>query len=147
MKDPNTPIVLNMTVGALREVVCEAWHDSANVTAERLIALLEKRIASVTATASTDDVWVGAWRTFLQEDGRSIERDTQIAFNAKGEILAATVTRDHKERDASPSDLKDIADSLIDNAVLEDPDEWGFELNQLPPWAADQIFDKRKGWA
>jgi hypothetical protein len=147
MKDPNTPIVLNMSTGALRELVCEAWSDSAVITADRLIKLIEKRVEVVANVSSEEEFYVGSWNVILNEDGRGVERETQVVFNAAGEIIAATVKRDHKQRDATPADLTDIADSMRTNDVFEDPEEWDFELAELPTWAADQIADKRKGWA
>ncbi len=149
MSDPNDEIYLETSRAALKRLIQSAWHDSATATAERVIQAIERRNAVLVAATAGRTLYEGPWTQFFTEDGVSVERECTIVVSpARGdvqgnEIVAMTITRDQKERDASDEERAETLDSLEVNDVFADPETWDLTLiDDLPSWAADQVHER-----
>ncbi len=143
MKDPNYTIDALLSVGALKALVIDAWTDSASETADRIAEALATRQDVIDeAVPNAESVLVGNWEHIFSEDGMERARMCSIVIDNVGRVVAATIGRDGKQRDASETELADIQESIEDNDVFSDPEVHDFEEDVLPTWAADQIHGR-----
>lgn len=149
MSDPNEEIFLATSRAALKRLVQTAWHDSAAATAERVVDAIARRNAALVAATAERALYEGTWTQFFTEDGASVERECTLVVSPgrgdvqRNEIVAMTVTRDLKDRDASDQERAETMDSLEVNDVFADPETWDLNLiDDLPAWAADQVSER-----
>jgi hypothetical protein len=81
------------------------------------------------------------WDHIFLEEGREVKRDTRFVFDVgAGKLIHLDIRRDWKWRAASPAELADLEDSLLNanGDALDDPEGWGLlEMEHLPDWAGD----------
>ena len=142
MHDPNEEIVMTISRAALRRMVEDVWHDSAVETGRRLVEAAIERDAMITGYVGTEPCHVGTWNHLFVEDGRERERECSIAMASDGRVVAMTITRDGKERDATDEEIADVERSLADNDVTDRPEEHDLFEGELPAWASDQIVQR-----
>lgn len=147
MSDPNDSLYLHASRASIRRIVTEAWHDSAAQTADRVIAAIEKRLLIVSRDAGPGPFHVGTWTHIFDEQGVQVERTCELALADNGRrIVAMTIVRDGKHRDAVQAEMDDVSESLDQNGVGGSPEDWDLqEEHDLPSWAADQVVDRATG--
>lgn len=147
MSDPNDALYLHASRASIRRLVEDAWHDSATQTADRLIAAIEQRILIVSRDAGPGPFHVGTWTHIFDEQGKQVERECELALADNGRrVIAVTIVRDGKHRDAVQAEMDDVAESLDHNGVGGSPEDWDLvEEHDLPSWAADQVVDRATG--
>jgi hypothetical protein len=147
MSDPNDSLYLHASRASIRRLVEEAWHDSAQCTADRLITAIEKRLIIVSRDAGPGPFHVGTWTHIFDEQGKQVERTCEIALAENGRrVVAMTIVRDNKQQDAVRAEMDDVSESLDQNGVGGSPEDWDLvEEHDLPSWAADQVVDRATG--
>lgn len=154
MSDPNDEIYIEISRAAMQRLIEGAWHDSASATAGRVLAAIERRNAVLRSVTAERSLYEGVWTQFLTEDGVSVERECNVVVSpARGdvqsdEVVAMTIVREGKERDASAEEFADALDCLRTNDVFSDPEAWDLNpIDDLPAWAADQVHERAEARA
>lgn len=144
MANPNEPMTISISAGALERLVSGAWHDSAIETGGRVVAALKARDEAIRAIAGDHLPYVGVWTQIFDEGGSKVERQCGVVLDHGAKVVAAVIVRDNKDRDASREEIAEIQDSIDANDVGKDMGEWEFVEDDLPTWAADQIHDRTR---
>ena len=142
--NPNEPMTISISAGALERLVSGAWHDSAIETGSRVVAALKARDEVIREIAGDHLPYVGVWTQIFDEGASKVERQCGVVLDSKAKVIAAVVVRDNKDRDASREEIAQIQDSIDANDVGADMGEWEFAEEDLPTWAADQIHDRAR---
>jgi hypothetical protein len=155
MSDPNDEMYLHTSRESLRRMIQDGWHDSAITTADRVIKAIDDRNALLVATQKNRILYEGTWMHLFVEDGVQVERECTIVLteaNSKtgtdDELLALTIVRDGKNRDATEEEFADVESSLDANDAFANPHVWELRhVDDLPAWAADQVVDRHAALA